>query len=268
MGIGLWIGIAGAVLGAFGIGYAIWARHNPKTDADIAYAVVCVPIAPMISTETDVPLLGLTYDGQAVPMLSSVRIAFRNFGPSRLNAGDEETKIAVQVSGKNGRIVDVRFEGSLDCAADRVELRLSPMHVGDIRELEILHSFDDVEPADVVVTGALRNVPNGLRRTTADPADRWMRSAFRAFLVVGALSGLSIGLIVGLGDDIQLGNESGREAALLAVASMSLLVLGAAALANSLRRGRELYGAPRNLGRLRARWSPFGRAVVDLPPWA
>lgn len=184
MDLGLWIGIIGIVLAViFGV-YAVYSRNNPRADADVRFGVVVQRIAPVILSRRSVPGLGLYYNGEPITSLNELRLAFRNFGPSRLNADDEETPVIVTLGDLVGTILEVESECAERIDHSSFRVRLAPMNVDEVRTVRVLHSFDGLSEDDITVEGDLRNVPRGIRREHADPVSHWFANIVGGSAVV------------------------------------------------------------------------------------
>lgn len=186
----------GLGLAAIGIAIGVWARNHPKADADVRYGVNQVRIAPRGEWSKRPEDIGVTYRGQPVDFVEQLEIAFRNYGPSRLNVDDAESPITVTLIGEVGVILDVESTCATKTGDRTVTFDLLPMKVGDVRIAKVLHTVPEPETGDslVILKGDLKRVPFGIRRGGPRPSARLGSVSARGFIPIALLILLAVAI--------------------------------------------------------------------------
>jgi hypothetical protein len=176
------IGALGVVLAA----YAIWqTRQGP---ARLKYRIR----RERVVLPTRNKHVGLTFDGQPVPQVNRLTIGFVNAGRQRINQGDLERPVTVEVDGET---LILHVEGDAKRVDDHtIEVSVSPLAPGE-RRIARVHHTGPLE-TDVTISGEVANLPRGLEgwskpNTWRDPSAivaLALMLAFWAFIAVAVFN--------------------------------------------------------------------------------
>ena len=187
MNWGVLVGVLGIVLAIASIGYSVYSRNRPLTDSDLRYAAQCTRIAPVrLMASRTLEGVGITYRDKPVTHIDQIEIAFRNFGPGRLNADDLEEPVTVRLSDGIGEFLEI--SGCEQRNERELVVSLLPMQVGQVIRMRAVHTFEGVTPETITVDGAIRNLPHGIRRADAIPLRSLGDRVFALFLGLGLVT--------------------------------------------------------------------------------
>jgi hypothetical protein len=149
------VGVLGTIFGA----YAIWqTRQSPaRLRYNFRRAIVVAP--------TRDKRVGHTFGGRQVPRVSKLSIGFVNAGRQRINQGDIERPVTVQLD-EGAEILNVEGDAKV-VGPHTVEVDVCPLAPGEHRLATLHHTGpQDVE---ATVSGQVANLPRGLEGPWGKP---------------------------------------------------------------------------------------------------